>query len=80
VSEIRSLVCLKVAKLFQEPGNLDNYPKNILIRRMIMHRESLNCLVVLNDRIKTFFFQLLPISTQVILIVGIKHEQEILNV
>lgn len=45
-----------------------------------MHGESLNCLVVLNHRIKTLLLQFLPILAQLVLVVVVEHQQKVLNV
>jgi hypothetical protein len=80
MSEVGGLVSLEVTELFQESRNLDDYPENVLVRGMVVHRKALNSLVVLNHRVKPFFLQLLPILAQLVLIVVVKHEQKVLDV
>ena len=50
------VVGLEIAEFLEESRNLDDNSENIFIRRMIVHAETLNCLVVFDDRIKSFFF------------------------
>lgn len=80
MSEIGRFISLKVTKLFQESRNLYNDSENILIGRMVVHRKSFDSLIVLDNWIKSFFFQFLPILAQFILVVVVKHEQEVFNV
>jgi hypothetical protein len=47
---------------------------------VIVHAKSLNSLIVLNDRVKSFFFQSLPISAKLIFVVGIEKKQKVLDV
>lgn len=47
---------------------------------MIVHRKSLNCFVVFNHRIKSLLLELLPILAKLVLVIVIKHEQEVFDV
>jgi len=47
---------------------------------MVVHLKSLNRLVVLNDWVEWFFFQLLPVPAQVVFCVRVEQQQEVLNV
>lgn len=74
------LIGFEVTELFEESWNLNDNSKNILVRRMVMHRKPFNSFIIFDNRIKSFFFEFLPVFTQFILIVVIKHEEEVLNV
>jgi hypothetical protein len=80
MSKLRSVVCLKVRELSQESGDLSNDSEKIIRSRMIMHLKSLYCLVVLDDRVKRPFFQLLPVPAKIIFGVWIEKKQEVFNV
>ena len=45
-----------------------------------MHRKPLHSLIVLNHWIEPLLLQLLPVLTQLVLIVVVEHQQKILNV
>jgi len=60
--EGRRIVSLEVTKFLQEPRNLYYDPENIFRSRVIMHLESLYCLVVLYNRVKALLFQFLPVA------------------
>jgi hypothetical protein len=72
VSKLRGVVGFKVREFFQESRNLGDNPEKIIRVRMIVHFKALNGFIILNDRVKGFFLQLLPISTQVVLGVGVE--------
>lgn len=74
VPEVRSFIGFEVTEFFQEPGNLYDDSENILIRRMVVHGESFNSLVVLNDWVETFFFEFLPVLAEFVLVVVVEHE------
>lgn len=68
------LIGLKIRELFQKSGDLDNNLENILIGGMVMHRKPFNCLIILNNRVKALLLQLLPVTTQLVLVIRIEHE------
>ncbi len=80
MSKAWSLIGFKITKLFEKPWDLYNDSKYVLVRRMVMHRKSFNSFIVFNNRIESFFLEFLPVFTQFILIVVIKHEEKVLNV
>lgn len=55
VAEVGGLVSLEVAELFQETGDLDDYSEDVLVCRMVVHREPLHSLIILYDRVEPFF-------------------------
>ena len=78
--EIGSFVGFKITEFFQELWYLNDYSENIFIWWVIVHWESLNGLVVLNDRVESFLLKFLPIPTQFILIVLVKQEKKVLYI
>jgi hypothetical protein len=47
---------------------------------MVVHREPLNGLVVLNHRIEPLLLKFLPVLTQFVLIIVVEHKQKVLNI
>jgi hypothetical protein len=45
---------------------------------MIVHGEALDGFIILDNRVETLFLELLPIATEVVLIIRIKKQQEVL--
>lgn len=80
MSKAWSLIGFKITKLFEKPRDLYDDSKYILVRRMVVHRKSFNSFIVFDNRIESFFLEFLPVFTQFILIVVIKHEEKVLNV
>lgn len=80
MSKAWSLIGFKITELFEKPRDLYDDSKYILVRRMVVHRKSFNSFIVFDNRIESFFLEFLPVFTQFILIVVIKHEEKVLNV
>lgn len=78
--EFWSIVSLEISKLLEESGYLSDYSEKIIWIRMVMHFKSFDCFIVFNNRVKWFFFKLLPVSTQIILCVWVEKQEEILDV
>lgn len=60
--EMRREVCLKVAKFLKEARDLHDDAKEVLARRMILHLEPFDRLIVLDHRVKALLFKLLPVT------------------
>lgn len=80
MSEFWSIISFEVSKLFQKSWYLSDDPEQIIRTGMIMHLKSLDCLIVLNYRIKRSLLQLLPISWKIILGVRIEEQQKVFNI
>ena len=52
----RGIVGLEITKFFEESGYLNDDPEDILVWRMIVHAETFNGFIVLDDWVKSFFF------------------------
>ncbi len=78
--KIWCLVGFKITELLQKTWYLYNDSENVFIWGMKMHRKPFDRLIILNYRVKSFFFQFLPISTELIFIVRIKQKKKVLNV
>ena len=75
-----SFIGLEITKFLQKFRNLNNNSEDIFIRWMIVHRKPFNSFIVLNNWIKTFFLEFLPIPTQLIFIMLIEEKKEIFNI
>lgn len=80
MSETWCIVCLEITKLLQKTANLHNDSKDIFLSRVIMHRKSFDCFIILDNWVEALFLQFLPVTTQVVLVIGIEKQQKILNV
>lgn len=56
MSEGGSVIGLEIAKLFQKSRYLDDDSENVLVRGVVVHTETFNSFVVLDDWIEAFLF------------------------
>ena len=44
-----------------------------------MHLKSFDCLIILNDRVETLLFELLPVPAEVVFVVRVEEEKKVFN-
>ena len=74
--ELRGRHSLKIAKLFEEPRNLENDCEKVFRFRRVVHIEQLEALVVLDHWVVVLGLQHLPVAAQVVFGMGVEQEQK----
>ena len=80
MAEGRCIIGFKIAEFFQKFTNLHYDAEDVLVRWMVVHAEPFHLLVVFNYRVKALLLEFLPVSTELIFIVGVKEQQKVFNV
>ena len=74
------VIGLEITEFFEELTDLNNDAEDVVIRGVVMHAKPLHFFVVFDHWVKTFLLELLPVTTQLILVMRVEEKKEVFDV